>query len=121
MLNYRIGKSYEGLFRGNVTDPFVLIEGRRGTAKTASTLKLLCMRAFQWPGSRYLIARSTRARLSESVIATFDNHVLPSFGLRAPSASASHRTGYDFPLIQGRRSRFIFMALDDPGRFGWLA
>lgn len=115
-LSYRIGKSYRGLFDGSLTDQFILCEGRRGTAKTASILKCLTMRAFKWPGTRYLIARSTRARLSESVITTFDNHVLPSFGLKAPVASASHRTGYDFPTIQGKRSRFIFMALDDPGR-----
>ena len=115
-LYYPMGRSYRGVFDGTTTDQFVLFEGRRGTAKTASILKILTYRAFRWPGTRYLIARSTRARLSESVIQTFDQHVLPMFKLPAPSVSATHRTGFDFPTIQGKRSRFIFMALDDPGR-----
>lgn len=107
-----IGRSYLPLLRDEIRDKWVVCEGRRGTAKTASILKILMKRAIQYPESRWLLARSTRERLSDSAIHTFDTQVLPAFGLPVPSAAAQHRSGYT--LANG--SHFIFMSLDDPAR-----
>lgn len=108
----RIGASYLPLLQDRIRDKFVLIEGRRGTAKTSSILKILMRRAVRYPGSRWLLARSTRERLSESVLTTFDKQVLPEFNLPIPIATPQHRSGYTLP----NGSHFIFLALDDPQR-----
>ncbi len=70
------------------------------------------MRAIQYPGSRWLLARSTRERLSESVITTLYKQVLPAFNLPVPSATPQHQSGYT--LANG--SHFIFLSMDDPAR-----
>jgi hypothetical protein len=107
-----IGESYVPFIRGTQRDDFVFIEGRRGTAKTSSILKIILKRAIECPGSRWQIARSTRVRLTDSVLNTLDKQVLPALGLPVPTASGAHRTGYDLP----NGSRLIFVALDDISR-----
>lgn len=107
-----VGDSYLGLFDGRVNDQFVLVEGKRGTGKTRALLTLLVTKALKHPGSRWLILRSTRTRLTDSAVATFVDQVLPLFGLPIPTCQRPQLRTYVFP----NKSEFIFQALDDPDR-----
>src|SRR5262245_58274493 len=57
-------------------DPEVVLCGPAGTGKSRCCLEKLhaCMRV--WPGARGLIARATRASLTESALVTFEEKVL---------------------------------------------
>jgi len=57
--------------------PEVLLSGPARTGKSRALLKLMHLRASKYPGSRHLIARKTRASLSESGLVTFEEKVLP--------------------------------------------
>jgi hypothetical protein len=108
-----VGDSYLGLFDGGaVRDQFVLIEGKRGTAKTRSILTALVCRALKYPGSRWLLSRSTRTLLSDTVLVTLAAQVLPLFRLKIPKGNPEnwHR------IELGNGSEFIPMGLDDPSR-----
>lgn len=108
-----IGASYAGLLSGGtITDPFVLLEGKRGTAKTRSILTAMTERGLKYPGYRGLLCRSTRVRLSETVLLTLASQVLPAFGLAVPKGNPEnwHR------IELGNGSEFIPMGLDDPNR-----
>lgn len=59
------------------TDPEILIEGPAGTGKTRAVLERLCDFARRYPGCRILLARATRASMTESVLVTLENKVLP--------------------------------------------
>jgi PBSX family phage terminase large subunit len=54
------------------TDDEVLVEGRAGTAKTTGILTKILHNCRKYPGSRHLICRSTRTRLTESVLVTLE-------------------------------------------------
>jgi phage terminase large subunit len=107
-----IGDSYLGLLDGRVQDRFVLIEGRRGTAKTRSILSVLVARGLRDPGRRALICRSTRTRLSDTVLLTLKDQVLPAFGLPVPKGNPEN--WHRIPL--GNGSEFIPRGLDEPER-----
>jgi hypothetical protein len=108
-----LGDSYLGLSGGAVRSRFALIEGRRGTGKTRGILSILLARALRNPGSRWLLARSTRTRLSETVLTTFEQQVFPAFGMDVPGgAGVENRHRYDLP----NGSVFLPMGLDDPQR-----
>jgi phage terminase large subunit len=64
------GDSYLPLATGHIRDRFVLLEGPRGTSKTTGILSILLMRALRYPGSTWLLARSTRTRLTDTVLVT---------------------------------------------------
>lgn len=79
-------------------DPFVLIEGPRGTGKTRAILSILLSRAIQYPGARIMLARSTRTRLSQSVLVTLEQQVFPAFGMQVPGgAGRDNRSEYTLP------------------------
>lgn len=59
-------------------EPEVLIEGPAGTGKTRAVLEKLNYLALRWPGMRGLMVRKTRRSMTESVLATFEQHVIPS-------------------------------------------
>ena len=106
-----IGQSIAPLF--TCQDPFVMVEGPRGTGKTRGTLSVLMCRALQWPGARFLLARSTRTRLTDTVLVTLENQVFPAFGIPVPGG-AGRSNRHDYTLPNG--SSFIPMGLDDESR-----
>lgn len=107
-----VGDSYLPLFQDRVRDKFVLIEGRRGTAKTRSILTLLVCRAIRYPKSRWLLWRRTRVRLAETVQETLEDQVLPLFRIPFRPIDRSSRTHYDLP----GGSKFLLMGMDDTAR-----
>jgi hypothetical protein len=78
-------------------DPEVLLEGPAGTGKTRALLEYVywCCRTF--PGIRVLFVRKTRASLTESVLVTWEQKVLPNNDCITGTASAENRRSYTFP------------------------
>lgn len=56
-------------------EPRVLVEGPAGTGKTRNELERVNALAWEFPGSRHLICRKTRASMSESVLVTWERDV----------------------------------------------
>ena len=89
----------------------VLIDSAAGTGKSlgiASTL-LEWMRDF--PNSRILVVRQTMRSLRESWQVTFEEHVLPAWGLTPGRGSRSHRTKYSF-----FGSELVLGGMDNPDK-----
>ena len=78
-------------------DREILIEGPAGTGKTRAILEkchLLCQEA---PHIRVLWVRATRAAMSESVLATFEQKVLPEDSPIAHGPRRENRHAYHYP------------------------
>lgn len=111
MLKVEIGDSYLPLLDGTLDDcRFVLSEGPRGTAKTRAYLTIILCRALAWPGSRFGLFRSTRTRLTESVLVTLEQQVFPAFGMAVPGG-AGRENRHSYPLPNG--STIIPIGMDD--------
>lgn len=99
------------LFRCN--DREVLIEGPAGTGKTRACLEYINYLCEAHPGIRVLIVRKTRKSLSESVLVTFEEHVL---GEGHPAivgdARRQNRDFYRYP----NGSHIAVGGLDNPDR-----
>ncbi len=96
-------------FRG----PEVLIEGPAGTGKTRACLEYINLLCEDYAGIRVLICRKTRKSLSESVLQTFEDHVL---GKGHPAivgdARRQNRDFYEYP----NGSYIAIGGLDNPDR-----
>ena len=88
----------------------VLIEGPAGTGKTRAILEKLYIVANKYPGCRLLIARKTRESLTESVLVTLEEKVLP-VGHYAKSG-AQRRMRQAYTLHNG--STIVIGGLDKP-------
>lgn len=77
----------------------LLVGGPAGTGKTFGILSALHVVCAENPGLRVLFARETRASLADSVLAMFEEEVLPSDGYEGiiGKASREHRRGYYYP------------------------
>ena len=67
------------------------------TSKTSSILEWLVSKAMRHPGCRILICRNHRSDLTNSVIPTLEDEVLPRFGFTEPPGgriNRAHRTEY---------------------------
>lgn len=109
-----LGDAYTcSLFNPAITSKFILCEGPRGTGKTRGILTAIMSKALRYPGSRWLLARSTRTRLSESVLTTLEEQVFPAFGMSVPGgAGVNNRPHYTLP----NGSKLIPLGLDDQQR-----
>jgi hypothetical protein len=76
-----------------------IISGPAGTGKTYGILSALHLLAWDWPGLRILICREARASLTESVLVTFEQEVLPADGREkvAQGGGRRFRQGYQYP------------------------
>ena len=92
------------------TAPIVLIEGRRGTAKTTSWCKKVVDLCRQYPGSRHLVVRQTRESLTESSLVTLESVL----GEKRPEVSRMARTQRHSYNIFG--SEIVTGGLDKPSR-----
>lgn len=79
-------------------DPFLFVEGPRGTAKTTAELMVMVLRALQFPGSRIFLMRYNRTELTQSVLVTLEETVFPMFGMSVPGRQArTQRSEYVLP------------------------
>jgi PBSX family phage terminase large subunit len=80
----------------------VVCTGPAGTGKSIATLHKLHTNAEAYPNLRILILRKTRASLTESGMATFEDKVLPEdhparFGARGQRIERKNRSAYNYP------------------------
>ena len=92
--------------------PDLLICGPAGTGKTYGILSVLHCLAADWPDLRILICRETRASLTQSVLVTFEQEVLPSDGMELVAAGVKRRTRQSYIYPSG--SEIALGGLDNP-------
>ena len=74
----------------------VLYDGPAGTGKTRAVLEKVVLAALKYPGARILLSRKTRASMTQTVLVTLEDKVLPPWGFLG-HANRSHRESYKFP------------------------
>lgn len=94
----------------------ILLEGPAGTGKTRATLEKILALAVKYPGSRHLICRKTRASMTESVLVTFENKVVPPGSRILTGPKRSLRQSYIVPARGGGISEIVVGGLDKPER-----
>jgi PBSX family phage terminase large subunit len=77
--------------------PEVVMEGPAGTGKTRANLQKLDFCARKYPGMRGLICRKTRESMTESVLVTFEQKVLPPDDPIAGGPNRAGRQRYVYP------------------------
>lgn len=93
--------------------PEVLIEGPAGTGKTRACLEYVNFLCETHDGIRAAICRQTRKSMSESVLQTFEDHVLwPGHPAIVGDAGRANRTHYTYP----NGSHIMIGGLDKPDR-----
>jgi hypothetical protein len=97
----------------------LLICGPAGTGKTYSILAFLHLLAADYRDLRILFCRRTRTALTESVLVTYEQEILPADGMEwiARGAGRGHRSHYLYPS----GSEVVLGGLDDPTRIGSTA
>jgi PBSX family phage terminase large subunit len=75
----------------------VVLEGAAGTGKTRAVLEKLHFCASKYAGMRGLIVRKTRESMTESVLVTFEEKVLPQGSPISAGASRRTRASYSYP------------------------
>jgi len=87
----------------------VLLAGPAGTGKSLGILHKHHLILSKYPGSRMFMARKTRASMTNSCLATFQNHVL-----KKPDNVHFHKQDQHFLYPNG--SIYAVIGLDDPER-----
>lgn len=93
-------------------DEEVLVEGPAGTGKSRGILERIDYLCDQHPGIRVLIARKSRASMSQSVLVTLEDHVWAAGHESLTGARRSHRSSYKYR----NGSEIVVAGLDDPER-----
>lgn len=92
----------------------LLVDSAAGTGKTWSILSVLHCLASDYPDLRFLICRQTRSSLTESVMVTFEQEILPSDGMSSVAYGTARRTrqAYNYP----NGSTIVLGGMDKPER-----
>jgi phage terminase large subunit len=75
----------------------VLLDGPAGTGKSRAALEKVYLVACKYPGCRILMARKTRASMTESTLVTWEEKVLPYGSPIADGPQRRMRQAYHFP------------------------
>ena len=78
-------------------DAEILYPGPAGTGKTRAVLEKANLVAMKYEKARILICRKTRASMTQSVLVTFEDKVLPGGSAVIGGARRSHRESYKYP------------------------
>jgi hypothetical protein len=90
--------------------PEVLIEGPAGTGKTRGVLEKILALADKYIGSRHLLCRKTRESMTQTVLVTFEEKVLPPG--HPIALGQERRTRQSYRLDNG--SEIVVGGLDKP-------
>jgi len=93
-------------------EPEILYEGPANTGKSRTLLEKCYMLANEFPGMRQLWVRKTRKSMTESVLVTWEEHVLPANHPCISGPSRAQRDFYDFP----NGTRIVLGGMDNPDR-----
>lgn len=77
--------------------PEILYEGPAGTGKTRGLLEKAHICLANYPGARVLACRKTRASMTQSVLVTFEEKVLPAGSPIRNGADKQNRSSYHYP------------------------
>lgn len=91
-------------------DPEVVLSGPANTGKSRACLEKLHLCAEKYAGMRGLIARKTRRALTESVLVTFEQRVLPEGSPILQGPAREQRHAYRYP----NGSELVLGGMDDP-------
>lgn len=95
------------------TEPELLVEGPAGTGKSRAILERLHWFCTEYPRCRVLITRATRASMTESVLVTLEDKVLPpDHPSMASGLSRGGRRSYRYP----NGSEIIVAGMETPSR-----
>lgn len=75
----------------------ILIEGPAGTGKSRAVLEKIHLCALKYPGIRVLLCRKTRKSMTESVLVTFEEKVLPTGSSIKSGPAREQRHSYKYP------------------------
>lgn len=105
--------------RGGVRDLFfardseILVWGPAGTGKSRGATEYINLLCEAYPGSRHLFVRKTRASMSETVMATFEDKVCtPELRAYFGKARRNNRSTYIYP----NGSMIVLAGMDEPTR-----
>lgn len=92
--------------------PEILFEGPAGTGKTRAVLEKAHLCAEKYAGARILLVRKTRKSLTESVLVTYEEKVLPERSYIKRGAGRDHRHSYHY----NNGSTIVLGGMDNPDR-----
>lgn len=75
----------------------VLLDGPAGTGKSRALLEKMHLCLMKYPGARGLLVRKTRTSMTESVLVTFEDKVLPAGSPIRAGAQRRMRQAYSYP------------------------
>ena len=78
-------------------DPEILLEGPAGTGKTRSILEKVHALCQKYANVRALLVRQTKESMAESVLVTYEDHVLPLDSPIAQGPNRHNRQVYSYP------------------------
>jgi len=90
----------------------ILIEGPTGTGKTRAILEKVFLLCDKYPGCRILFLRNTRASMTDSVLVTWEEKVVPTNHDILVGPHRQNRRAYTF----GNGSEVVLGGLDKPGK-----
>ena len=90
----------------------LVLSGPAGTGKSVACLHKVHRMALQYPGSRWLIVRKTRASLTESGLVTFERHILGEDNPICSGVQRENRHSYKYP----NGSEVVVGGIDKPTR-----
>lgn len=93
-------------------DEEILIEGPAGTGKSRALLEKIYLMMMKYPGSRALIVRKTRTSMTDSVLVTFEEKVIPARSPVLEGPTRKLRGSYTFP----NGSEIVVGGMDTPGK-----
>lgn len=90
----------------------LVLSGPAGTGKSVACLHKVHRMALQYPNSRWLIVRKTRASLTESGLVTFERHILGEDNPICSGVQRENRHSYKYP----NGSEVVVGGIDKPTR-----
>jgi hypothetical protein len=101
-------------FQSGSLPPECLLVGAAGTGKTWGILTLLHLLSLERAGLRFLLCRKTRESLTESVLVTYEQEVLPLTGHQSIAERVKRRVRQSYTYPNG--TEWIVGGLDKPSK-----
>lgn len=93
-------------------DEEILIEGPAGTGKSRAVLEKIYFTMLKYPGARALIVRQTRESMTDSVLVTLEEKVIPAGSPVLEGPQRKLRGSYTFP----NGSEIVVGGMDKPSK-----